>query len=87
MAKYSLAPGDKAGIDWVMGKVHVGTPDDEVVEMWRERCAKSAKRGAPLNAAQQRAVIEYALKAHRKNQSLYGYVMGGARRNARRGRA
>lgn len=63
----------KKQIEWIMGNVHVGTPDAEVVADWQKRCAR-----AKLAPALAKACIAYALKIHRKNQDLYNAVMSGA---------
>lgn len=61
----------KKQIEWIMGNVHVGTSDAEVLAEWKKRCAK-------LPAALAKACTAYALKVHRKNQDLYNDVMSGS---------
>lgn len=64
--------GLKFEIDWLMGRVHVGTPDEEVRANIEKRCKK-----AGFDAKLTRRCIDYAIKAHRKNQQDYTDVMTG----------
>lgn len=67
MAKVKIP---EASIRWLIGRVHVGTSDAEIEADMLRRCAKAT-------TAQQKACVKYALKCHRENQALYGYVMSG----------
>jgi Na+-transporting methylmalonyl-CoA/oxaloacetate decarboxylase gamma subunit len=62
----------QASIRWLMGRVHVGTPDAEVEADMRRRCAKT-------NATEQEiaAIVAFAIACHRENQGLYNAVMSG----------
>jgi hypothetical protein len=65
--------GLKSQIDWLMGRVHVGTPDEEVRANIEKRCKK-----AGFDAKLTRRCSDYAIKAHRKNQQMYSDVMSGS---------
>ena len=60
-----LLPGDKAMIRHIMGNVHVGTSDEEVLEFVKERINISKISPRCL-----REIEEYAIKCHRNNQNL-----------------
>ena len=62
----------KSQIDFIVGNIHVGTPDEEVADNIRRRCEKN---GFP--AAVMKACVVYALKAHKRNRDLYNDVMMG----------
>lgn len=62
----------KAEIFWIVGRIHVGTPDNEIIDNFRARC-KRAGASPQLTSA----VIRYALKCHRDNQALYARVTRG----------
>lgn len=64
----------KSSIKWLVGRLHVGTPDTDIERDIAERCRK----GTP---AQVKACVTYALKCHRDNQKLYRLVMGGNHAN------
>jgi len=57
-------------IRWLMGRVHVGTPDAEVEADMRKRCSKATEEQAA-------ACVEFALACHHENQGLYRSVMSG----------
>jgi len=54
----------KQSISWLLGRVHVSTPDSEVEADIRRRCSA-------LTPAQRNACVKYALKCHRDNQALF----------------
>ena len=62
----------KQSIKWLVGRVHVGTPDAEVEADIRRRCSKATP-------AQLKACIKFALKCHHDNRGLYNFVTGGIR--------
>jgi len=64
--------GLKGQIDWIMGRVHVGTPDEDVEADIRKRAAK-----LHLTAGDTTKLVRHALAAHHKNQKLYSQVMSG----------
>lgn len=59
-------------LEWVVGRLHVGTPDREVRAMIRGRLA------AGVSAAERRKIVDAAIRIHRRNRRLYARVMGGA---------
>jgi hypothetical protein len=59
-------------IRWLMGRVHVGTPDVEIEADIRRRMVKNNP-----TEEQMRACVDYALACHRENQGLYHTVMTG----------
>lgn len=71
--------GDRAMIRLIMGNVHVGTPDNDVEQMARDRVAKGTAKGMRLAAGGRtvRAWIAAYLAEHRRNQDAYRRVMGG----------
>jgi len=66
----------RAAISWLMGRVHVGTPDSEIEANIRRRIAKSDSAGL-YTPALVRQSIAYALACHRRNGDLYKRVMSG----------
>jgi hypothetical protein len=62
----------KGEIDWIVGNMHVGTPDEEVADDIARRCAKV---GVPKAVAT--ACVRHALKTHQRNRDLYSDVMMG----------
>jgi hypothetical protein len=64
----------KHSIDYVVGKLHVGTSDDEVQRIIGDRIGK-AKVQWPAKSVKD--ALGYAVQSHRKNQDLYSTVMGG----------
>ena len=67
MAKFQVP---QASIRWLLGRVHVGTPDTEVEADIRRRCTVCTE-------AQRKAIVKYALKCHHENQGLYNRVVSG----------
>lgn len=61
-------------LKWLMGRVHVGTPDSEVETDIRQRCEKS---GFPAKITAES--VKYALICHHENKGLYRHVMRGSR--------
>ena len=53
-------------LDWYMGRVHVGTSDDEIRADIAKRCSNPAYTPALVRQTQ-----AYALYVHRKNQELF----------------
>jgi hypothetical protein len=66
--------GDRASIDWIVDRYHVGMSDAEVTEDMRARIARSSMVGP---AQYGDAIVAYALRAHHANQSLYRRVTSG----------
>ena len=60
----------QGSIRWLMGRVHVGTPDAEVEADMRRRCAKATKE-------QTAACVAFALACHKENRELYAAVVSG----------
>ena len=61
MAKFQVP---QASIRWLVGRVHVSTPDAVVEADIRCRCSKATE-------AQRNACVKHALKCHRDNQALF----------------
>ena len=72
MASFKLNAADKRNIEWIVGKFHVGTPDEKITAEMQARCDHNK-----IAPAATRQVIAHALKAHKKNQDLYARVMSG----------
>jgi hypothetical protein len=68
METENLVP--EAAIRWLLGRVHVGTPDAEIEADIRQRTSRATKKV-------QDACVAYALKCHRENQDLYRAVQSG----------
>jgi hypothetical protein len=64
----------RVDIHWLIGRVHVGTSDDEVAADVRKRCTAPGYTPAIV-----RQSVAYALECHRRNRALYSRVMGGGR--------
>lgn len=62
----------KASIRWLVGRIHVGTPAEEVASDFTERARK-----AGASEAETAAIVEYALQSHYANQAEYRAVMSG----------
>ena len=62
----------RGDIHWLMGRVHIGTPDIEVKADIRSRCTDPAYTPELIQEA-----VDYALLCHAENQGLYRYVMSG----------
>jgi hypothetical protein len=65
----------RADIHWLMGRVFVGTADEEVAAETRHRCTAPGFTEVLIKAS-----IRYALICHKRNQELYHYVTTGASR-------
>ena len=61
-------------IDWILNRVHVGTPDDDIESNFRGRLAR-ADMAHPKQLADD--VIRYALWRHAENGAEYRWVIGG----------
>lgn len=70
--RFKLNAADKHHIEYLVGKHHVSTSDDEIKADMSERCAHN--KIAP-DATKQ--VLAYAVKAHHKNRDFYCSVMSG----------
>lgn len=64
---------DPFGVRWLMGRVHVATPEADVRQDIARRTAKWP------NPETREAMAVYALAVHRHNRREYRRVMGGAR--------
>ena len=63
----------RADVRWLMGRIHVGTPDAEVAADIRGRC-----EGQPgYTPAVIRQTVAFALECHRRNRGEYRRVMRG----------
>jgi hypothetical protein len=64
--------GDKQMLESFLGKVHIGTPDDEVRQMMRERLKLHIDKGHRLAAGQRtmKAWEDAAVAIHHKNRDL-----------------
>jgi hypothetical protein len=71
--RYRLNPLVPAAvIEWTVAKMHVGMTDSEVAMTFRQ--------GAKEPGWTERLIVQaerYAVYCHRKNQSLYRFVMSG----------
>jgi len=63
----------KAQIDFVVGKYHVGTPDEEIAEDIRKRAKKMKWPEGAVTAA-----VKYAIKRHHANGAVFTGVMSGS---------
>lgn len=63
----------QGSINWLMGRVHVSTPDSEIAADITGRL-KGNKNATPEMIAD---CVEYALHCHRENQALYQSVVTG----------
>lgn len=59
-------------INWYVDKLHVGTPDEDIIADFFQRCERGGYH--PLVAV---AVCEIALARHRANMENYMRVMSG----------
>ena len=57
-------------VRWLMGRVHVGTPDAEVIADAEARAEKARWNGKPLTANQRQKLVDAFLTVHRENQRL-----------------
>jgi hypothetical protein len=62
----------------IVDRVHVGTPDAEVLDYARSRLARGAWN--KMSAKNQKAFECEVLKVHERNRTTYRQVMRGARR-------
>lgn len=60
----------RGGIHWLMGRVHVSTPDSEIEADIRRRLPQATEE-------QLVKCVEYAIACHRENQGLYQAVVSG----------
>ncbi len=72
-AKFSVPKGE---IRWLVGRIHVGTPEATVRADIRERLQR-AKREGNITEAQILACEDYAIECHKANRDEYSFVMGG----------
>jgi len=70
MAAYRLLGGDKAMIEMIVGRYHVGEDTEEV----RAKMIAKLRNASPQ---QQKAAGDYAVKVHLKNRGVYNQVMTG----------
>lgn len=63
----------RGALSWLVGRLHVGTCDDEIAADIRQRADGRPEWTADLVAQ----AVEYALACHRDNQGLYRAVMSG----------
>jgi hypothetical protein len=64
-------------IRWLMGRVHVGTPDAEVIADAERRAGKAKWNGKPLTPSQKAKLVAAFLAVHRENQRLSTAVARG----------
>jgi hypothetical protein len=69
MAKFQVP---EASIRFLLGRMHVSTPDAEVEKDMRRRLISSQ-----TTPAQRNACVKFALKCHRENQASYCRVIYG----------
>jgi len=69
----------RVSAEWLMGRIHVGTPDEEIVADANRRMDLAAEKGLVYSEGAREQIIEIFLEAHRANQQLYTHVMGGRR--------
>lgn len=67
-------PGDRAAIDWLMQRVHVGTSEADIRADIMRRC-RASDFGYPDGYAE--ACADYAVHVHKQNRALYARVTGG----------
>lgn len=65
-------PRIRSAIQWIVNRLHVSTPDDEVETFIRERCAN-----AKFTKLQTDWCVKVALKQHDINRDLYMRVISG----------
>lgn len=69
----------------IVGRVHVGTPDAEVIDYARSRLARGAWEKMPTK--DRKAFECEVLKEHDRNRAMYRSVMLGVKPRARRQRS
>jgi hypothetical protein len=62
---------------WILGSTHVGTPDEEIVAMVKERIATLKQIETRYTAEQEEQTIAAALWLHHENRAEYAAVMSG----------
>lgn len=77
--RYTMKDVPRSQIDFLVGKLHVGTPDEEVAADIRKR-AESAGWPKPVVTL----AVNYAVKRHQANRGTYSDVMSGNIGRARR---
>lgn len=70
--RYAMKDVPRSQIDFLVGNLHVGTPDEEVAADIRKRC-EGSKFPAPVVTL----CVKYALDRHHKNGGMYSDVMSG----------
>lgn len=73
------AKDQAAAIRFIMGRVHVGTPDATVEADIRARVARGRTGGQRCSVATENALVRMALAQHKRNREEYATVMGGFR--------
>ncbi len=64
----------KQSIEWLVARIHVSVPDEEVARDMRRR----VRIGTPnVTDAVEKRIVKYALKCHHENQGLYRAVVSG----------
>jgi hypothetical protein len=65
----------RGDISWLMGRVHVATPDSEIEADLRRRCAGA---GSTIPADLVDECVQYALAVHKANRDLFAHFrLGG----------
>ena len=62
----------RTDIKWLMSRVHVNTPDEQIAEDIRSPCIAPEYTASII-----RQSIDYALECHHRNQTLYAKQMRG----------
>ena len=65
----------KQSIAFLVARLHVGVPDEEVASDMRRRIRKNL--GVCVTDAAEKRMVAYALKCHHENQGLYRRVVSG----------
>ena len=63
-------------INWLVDRIHIGTPDEEVREDIRERLANAQKRGLETDVLTRACFEDIAIARHHHNRADYAWVMG-----------
>jgi hypothetical protein len=61
----------RGDVAWYIGRLHCGTPDEEIAADIRKRCTKG------YTAALIEQTVRYALLCHARNRGLYRDVVSG----------
>lgn len=64
-------------IYWIVGHLHVSTPDSKIEADIRGRGFTQPITGKPATEKQIKACVKYALDCHHRNQELYRKVVSG----------